>query len=588
MKSAKLFRTSATVLTAMAMLSIAAPTSMAATSSSTTSTATSWSVDVGPMSKDGIMAMSFFPNVITVDAGDSITFTGAGHTVTFPGPDGKIPSATSPQAQMPAGTNTYDGSTLTSSGLLTGKPYTLTFTKPGVYPYYCVLHPGMMGVVIVNPAGTAYPMTQAQYNAEAQQQEQADYTAGDKAVSTFSLKSKKNSNGTTTYYAQTDAPETQAYSFNLASSGSSKVTGSALIAFAQPPSKTNPNITYNVSAKLAGLTPGQTYTAMLCEGTSGSGVMVPNSKFGTITVNSDGSATVTGSVQASGLPQGIWYLDIYDANQNVVADGLINSPSFAYERFLPDTLHIHPGDTVVWTQTGANEVHTVTFLPKGWSDIPNESMMPVPFGGSIYAGTGFFNSGFMIPGATYQLTFIKSGDYQYRCLLHDVMGMLGTVDVTPQKNVATFALNSSIMDVPSMVKDGTTFVPLYDVEQILKTAGIQSTWNGHDWKMTTSGKVTPDNITLIHGSDHFYINGNLVQNATGDVVTTGKVPTTYVPLYDVQQVLQEVGLHGTWDGSTWDATPSAHAGTVPSGSTAGPSSSSAAGGSSSSTGMKMN
>lgn len=76
-------------------------------------------------------------------------------------------------------------------------------------------------------------------------------------------------------------------------------------------------------------------------------------------------------------------------------------PSFVYERFLPNDLKIHVGDTVVWTQTGPNEVHTATFMPKGWSDIPNESLLPLPYCGHIYAGTEFLNSGFLIPGATY-------------------------------------------------------------------------------------------------------------------------------------------------------------------------------------------
>lgn len=75
----------------------ASPTALAA------SAASLWSVDVGTMQPNGIMAMSFFPSVITVDAGDSITFTGAGHTVSFSGSDGKLPAYGSPQA--PAGGN---------------------------------------------------------------------------------------------------------------------------------------------------------------------------------------------------------------------------------------------------------------------------------------------------------------------------------------------------------------------------------------------------------------------------------------------------------------------------------------------------
>ncbi len=40
-----------------------------------------------------------------------------------------------------------------NSGFLApGQSFTLTFTDPGVYPYFCHIHPGMNGVVVVDPA----------------------------------------------------------------------------------------------------------------------------------------------------------------------------------------------------------------------------------------------------------------------------------------------------------------------------------------------------------------------------------------------------------------------------------------------------
>ncbi|GMA56823.1 hypothetical protein GCM10025858_13260 [Alicyclobacillus sacchari] len=439
----------------------------------------------------------------------------------------------------------------------------MTFTKPGVYPYYCLLHPGMMGVVIVNPAGTPYPMTQAQYNAEGQSEQQADFTAGDQAVSSFQLKAQKNPNGTTTYFAQTDAPEPQTYTFDLSAQNSSTVRGSALIAFSLPPSQSNPETTYSIAVKLAGLTPGQSYTAVLSEGTSGSGVTVPQSQFGTVTVNADGTGTVTGSVNAMALPQGVWTLDIEDATHHIVASGRIDHPSWAYERFLPDTLHIHTGDTVVWTQTGINEVHTVTFLPSGWSDIPNESLMPVPYGGHIYAGTGFYNSGFMVPGATYDLTFIKSGNFAYRCLLHDVMGMLGTVDVTPQPNVLTIALNNSVDNVPSRTVGKTTYVPIWYVMHMLQSQGLHSTWNGSDWKVSSTTPINAHSQAGSSGNIHLYLNNQLLFSGDSQVWSLNGHATTFVPVHQVVGALQSLGFDAAFDGSTLDMTPQAHAGSVP-------------------------
>lgn len=94
------------------------------------------------------------------------------HTVTFTGgtapPQFVVPE---PQAQGPpklllpsqvavaTDRKTYDGSGYVNSGILfpPGAPghlpkrFTLTFTKPGRYAYYCVVHipQGMVGSVIV-------------------------------------------------------------------------------------------------------------------------------------------------------------------------------------------------------------------------------------------------------------------------------------------------------------------------------------------------------------------------------------------------------------------------------------------------------
>jgi plastocyanin len=600
MKDSKWFRSGLVLTASLGMLLAASPAAMAdsssGTSSGTTSTqaATTWKVDTGAMSKDGVMAMAFFPNVITVDAGDTVNFTGAEHTVTFPGSDGKVPSATDPAAQMPAGGSTYDGTAFTNSGILDGqKPYTLQFTKPGVYPYYCLLHPGMMGVVIVNPAGTAYPMTQADYDAQSLKEIQADYTAGENAAGQFQLKTTKNADGTTTYHAQIDAPESQAYSFDLGSANNSSVTGSALIAFSAPPSPaTNLKVTYSVTVKLKGLTPGVTYTAKLSEGKSNSGVAVPDSKFASVTVNQDGSGTATGTVMATGIPQGIWNLDIYDANNHVVSTGLVNQSSFAYERFLPGNLKVHVGDTVVWTQVGPNEAHTVTFLPRDWEDIPNESLMPVPYGSHTYAGTGFLNSGFLFPGQSYSLTFLKTGHFQYICLLHDVMGMIASVDVLPTTAQSTLAWNDHVTNAPSKVYHGTTYLPLWYVQQLLKNGGVSSSWNGQSFKATSATAPAPS--TNNHpggGADHIYLNNHLVQNFDGMVwadPSTGH-DTTWLPLYDLNLALKSFGLNGSWDGNTWDLSPMAHAGSVPNvPSESASSTSSAPGNSGSSSGNSSN
>lgn len=132
----------------------------------------------------------------------------------------------------------------------------------------------------------------------------------------------------------------------------------------------------------------------------------------------------------------------------------------AVVRFLKPIVTIHKGDSVTWTNLDPTEPHTVTFGTEPNNFNPT---MPVDLGkplddgtltGVITSTSDFLNSGFLQaqatdraapglgtpPGGDTQLppgqtritiTFNKPGTYQYRCALHDVDGMFGTVMVLP-------------------------------------------------------------------------------------------------------------------------------------------------------------
>jgi len=170
-----------------------------------------WHVAVGADSADhAVQVLDYYPRTITVDAGDSITFTMAAvsdHTVTFlsgaqplpldePQKDGRVrfPS----NVAFPQGGRTYNGSGLANSGLLSGlgKSWTLTFTKPGRYTYQCLLHPAQVGTVVVQPAGTPYPMTQAQYDHLAAQARTQALAAGAKLRAATRATVSESANGT--------------------------------------------------------------------------------------------------------------------------------------------------------------------------------------------------------------------------------------------------------------------------------------------------------------------------------------------------------------------------------------------------------
>jgi plastocyanin len=100
-------------------------------------------------------------------------------------------------------------------------------------------------------------------------------------------------------------------------------------------------------------------------------------------------------------------------------------------RFIGSSLHVHVGDTVEWTNGDSNgEPHSVSFGTE-----PQDPSALAPAGGSSYDGkikwvsSGLF-VGAPIPGPhSYSLTFAKAGTFKYICVLHDVVGMVGSITV---------------------------------------------------------------------------------------------------------------------------------------------------------------
>lgn len=144
-----------------------------------TATPRTWSAAVGVENKDrAIQGMAFLPGVLWVNVGDSIVWTshtGEIHTVTFVPPGQQPPpfNETDPQQINKVGGNVYDGkhyfnsgilSNVANSGFQASKSYRLTFGVTGDFIYYCLVHPTMIGIVHVRPAGTPYPYSQQAYD----------------------------------------------------------------------------------------------------------------------------------------------------------------------------------------------------------------------------------------------------------------------------------------------------------------------------------------------------------------------------------------------------------------------------------------
>ncbi len=150
--------------------------------------AQTWSVQVGadiplgPGPGGPVSGNWFYPNVVTINAGDTVSWTfpsvephgvtfDNGHTptvadMTTPLPDGSI-DLTGSLLPVPGPTppTVFDPAAQLSSGVPTDppdqrQPFTLTFNAAGVWAYDCPIHgPAMSGTIIVQPSGSALSET---------------------------------------------------------------------------------------------------------------------------------------------------------------------------------------------------------------------------------------------------------------------------------------------------------------------------------------------------------------------------------------------------------------------------------------------
>jgi plastocyanin len=282
-----------------------------------------WLVQAGASSQqEAYQGLEFYPNSITIDTGDTVTWSfpaGEPHTVTLLGPKASPPPPTDPSVAQPAGGTTYDGTTYTSSGfLLLGKTYSLTFTKAGVYKVYCLIHGGMEQTITVQSAGAAYPSTQAALNSQATTAEQNDLQGAANALSQFPY------------------------------------------------------------------TAGGTHVAV--------GI-----SSGLDTANPPPPSSVIRFIDGTSVTD--------------------------------TTTTVPVGTTVTWTNLSSNMPHTVTFGVVGQA-FPQMNPFSPPSGPASYDGTQLVNSGPLMPGQSFSLTFTQAGTYQYHCLFHDdTENMIGTIVV---------------------------------------------------------------------------------------------------------------------------------------------------------------
>jgi len=429
-----------------------------------------WNVIAGGESPDmAVQGMGFYPGVITINAGDSINWTLGGHedhTIGFLS-GAQAPEPGSPDSLRPEGTSSYNGTGITSSGLMQPDQvmsYTLNFTKPGVYTYQCLVHPGMGGVVIVQPSGSPYPFTQEQYAAMGQEELQADLDAGQKSADNVNLSTSHEVNGTTVWQVAADIPLSMDADMVLSPKNNSSVTGNAMLNFIGVGK-------LQVQVQVSGLTPNSVHPEHIHAGTCAAGgpITIP---LNNLTAGPDGNATSTTIINGPPwftIPTRGWFINVHqgptmsDGGATPISCGDAVKQGAAYMRFKTQNLTIHAGDQVVWTQMNFMAIHTVTFPVPGQPIpefiLPDLSINPVaaaPAGTDSYNGTGFYNSGVLQPGQNYRLTFTNPGTYDYRCLIHDDMKMVGNIVVLPlpapvKTPAVTVLLTAAVIGMAAML-----------------------------------------------------------------------------------------------------------------------------------------
>ena len=443
-----------------------------------------WHVLVGGHSEgQAIQAEGYYPHVITIDAGDTVVWTlntQELHGVAFTGTCEDMacvpPCVFTVDIDVsPCGSPSYDGvSALDSSGRMVpsvynwdnsiphgSTTYSLTFTKPGVNVYFDLSVAGMRGVVIVNPAGTPYPFTQAQYSEQAQEQLRSDLAAGASAATDFQpMTASANPDGTHTYHVALGASPPEKTRFVLGPAGGSAAQGSARLEGSGV--GTSPNPTVAAKIKLSGLTPGSVHAVQILPGVCGapapitglifSQIFVPPAfTLNNVTAGPNGKATSTTVLTAppniSGpgqlrIPSSGWFVNVAagpapDNGATSAACGNIVFHNAAVMRYLPQNVHIHVSDTVAWADDTINEPHGVTFLAgQPLPQIPEWYTSNPTGNGGNYDGSTFFNSGLLYPTApgrphSLALTFTKAGTFPYVDVGDFVLGMRGSVIVAP-------------------------------------------------------------------------------------------------------------------------------------------------------------
>lgn len=512
-----------------------------------------WTVQAGVQAADGVFAAAFLPNSITIDAGDSVSFSGVGQSIYLP-PVGKLMPPPWTSSLHAFGGDVYDGSHAVASGVLTTVPYRLTFVKPGTYVYFDPVHPGMEGVVIVQAAGSPYPFDASSYNSVAAHEAEVDLAAGEQALAKVRAKVMDNANGTRTYIEDVDLPDADGVQTALEPLAGSAIHGS--VTLTPQPNANDPNGTYAILVQLAGGRAGDRYVGEL-RYAGVAGPSVPGVSTLWATADAQGRAVFQGTVRSAGVPQGVWEFVVLNAERQSVAACSVTAPAYAYAGYVPASLTIHVGDSVAWREVGVHGVHAVTYEATNTPDAVSSLMVPTASGSHSFDGIGNVSSNVLTSGSSYSLTFDEAGVYRFASPIDDVYHAVMIVNVLPSANRISVVAGALSTTMPAQRIGKAVFVPLQSAIVWMNAIGVSSRIHGLNVVIHAPAVATVSQQVPIEGMVHFAVNGTIIGNA---LTETAIDPDTgckalYVCVNDFVNLLNEIGVHTSFDGSIWSAPP---------------------------------
>ncbi|HLS50792.1 MAG TPA: plastocyanin/azurin family copper-binding protein [Burkholderiaceae bacterium] len=131
---------------------------------------------------------------------------------------------------------------------------------------------------------------------------------------------------------------------------------------------------------------------------------------------------------------------------DTIVISMAGGPNGAKVWFQPRGLFIKPGQTVKWVNNDEGNVHTATAYHADYNKPLRIPAKATPW-----------DSGYLMPGESFSITFTESGVYDYFCIPHEQAGMTGRIvvgkvdgDARPYEESNTLLPKNAVANLPTV------------------------------------------------------------------------------------------------------------------------------------------